>query len=149
MLNAFPVKACILNKLQLQCSPYQKIKGLLECWKVCQTFRASKFSHSNVLYQSHLLLSKNDIHQPLPYIFKRQPSTAHQLSLLVQINEGLYFCSPRLATRFESNAANIAKVLVKALLNLIIKSNIQAKSGGEKQSKSYFLRFFFKNSSSK
>jgi len=28
---AFPVKACILNKLQLQCSPYQKIKGLLEC----------------------------------------------------------------------------------------------------------------------
>jgi len=30
-----------------------------------------------------------------------------------------------LATRFESNAANIAKVLVKALLNLIIKFNIQ------------------------
>ena len=25
---AFPLKACILNKLQLQCSPYQKIKGL-------------------------------------------------------------------------------------------------------------------------
>jgi len=43
----------------------------------------------------------------------------------VQINEGLYFLSPRLATRFESNAANIAKVLVKALLNLIIKFNIQ------------------------
>jgi len=41
---------------------------------------------------------------------------------LVQINEGLYFRSPRLATRFESN---IAKVLVKALLNLIIKFNIQ------------------------
>jgi len=41
---------------------------------------------------------------------------------LVQINEGLYFRSPRLATRFESNAA---KVLVKALLNLIIKFNIQ------------------------
>jgi len=37
---------------------------------------------------------------------------------LVQINEGLFFRSPRLATRFESNAA---KVLVKALLNLIIK----------------------------
>jgi len=31
MLNAFPVKACVLNKLQLQCLPYQKIKGLLEC----------------------------------------------------------------------------------------------------------------------
>jgi len=43
----------------------------------------------------------------------------------VQINEGLYFCSPRLATRFESSAANIAKVLVKTLLNLIIKFNIQ------------------------
>jgi len=43
----------------------------------------------------------------------------------VQINEGLYFRSPRLATRYESNAANIAKVLVKALLNLIIKFNIQ------------------------
>jgi len=42
----------------------------------------------------------------------------------VQINEGLYFRSPRLATRFESNAANIAKVLVKALLNLFIKFNI-------------------------
>jgi len=40
----------------------------------------------------------------------------------VQINEGLYFRSPRLATRSESN---IAKVLVKALLNLIIKFNIQ------------------------
>ena len=66
----------------------------------------------------------------MPYIFKRQPQTAHQLSLLlqaalVQINEGLYFRSPRLAIRFESNAANIAKVLVKALLNLIIKFNIQ------------------------
>jgi len=44
---------------------------------------------------------------------------------LVQIKEGLYFRSPRLATRFESNAANIAKVLVKALFNLIIKFNIQ------------------------
>jgi len=44
---------------------------------------------------------------------------------LVQINEGLDFRSPRLATRFESIAANIAKVLVKALLNLIIKFNIQ------------------------
>jgi len=43
---------------------------------------------------------------------------------LVQIKGGLYFRSPRLATRFESNAA-IAKVLVKALLNLIIKFNIQ------------------------
>jgi len=41
---------------------------------------------------------------------------------LVQINEGLYFRSPRLATRFESN---IAKVLVKALSNLVIKFNIQ------------------------
>jgi len=43
----------------------------------------------------------------------------------VQTNEGLYFRSLRLATRFESNAANIAKVLVKALLNSIIKFNIQ------------------------
>jgi len=44
---------------------------------------------------------------------------------VVQINEGLYFRSPRLATRFESSAANIAKVLVKALLNLIARFNIQ------------------------
>jgi len=35
----------------------------------------------------------------------------------VLIGEGLYFCSPRLATRFESNAANITKVLAKALSN--------------------------------
>jgi len=65
------------------------------------------------------------MHQLLPYIFKIQPKTAHQLSLLLQINEGLYFRSPRLATRFESNAANITKALVKALFNLIIKFNIQ------------------------
>jgi len=76
------------------------------------------------------VLSKNDIHQLLPYIFKRQTKTAHQLSLLLQaalveINEeGLYFRSPRLTTRFESEAAIIAKVLAKALLNLIIKFNI-------------------------
>jgi len=45
---------------------------------------------------------------------------------LVQINEeGLYFRSPRLPTRFEADATNIAKVLVKVLLNLIIKFNIQ------------------------
>ena len=76
------------------------------------------------------LLSKNDNHQLLPYFFKRQPQAAHQLSLLlqaalVQINEGLYFRSPRLATRFESKAANIAKLLVRALFNLIINFNIQ------------------------
>jgi len=40
---------------------------------------------------------------------------------LVQINEGLYFRSPRLATKFESIAANIAK----GLLKLIIKFNNQ------------------------
>ena len=45
--------------------------------------------------------------------------------LVVQIKEGLHFRSPRLANRFESNAANIAKVLIKALLHLIIKINIQ------------------------
>jgi len=67
----------------------------------------------------------------------------------VQIKEGLYFRSPRLATRFESNAANIAKVLVKALLNVIIKFNVQEIQVVKKQSRSYFLRFFFKNSSSK
>jgi len=44
---------------------------------------------------------------------------------VLQINEGLYFRSLRLATRFEYNAANIARVLAKALLNLIIKFNIQ------------------------
>jgi len=107
-----------------------KRKGLLECLYACQISHGSKFSHFNVINQSHLLLSKNDIHQLLPYIFKRQAQTAHQLSLLlqaalVQINEGLYFRSSRLATRFESNAVNIAKVRVKALLNLIIKINNQ------------------------
>ena len=106
-------------------------KGLLECLlQVCQISHASKFSHFNVLNQSHFSLSKNDVHQLLPHMFKRQPQTAHQLSLLlqaalVQINEGLYFRSPRLATRFEFNAVNIAKVLIKTLLNLIIKFNIQ------------------------
>jgi len=39
---------------------------------------------------------------------------------VLQINEGLYFRSLRLATRFEYNAANIARVLAKALLNLIL-----------------------------
>jgi len=47
----------------------------------------------------------------------------------VEINEeGLYFRSPRLATRVESDAANIAKVLVKGLFIIkffIIKFNIQ------------------------
>jgi len=66
---------------------------------------------------------------------------------LVQINEGLYFRSPRLATRFESNAANIAKVLVEALLNYKIQH--PRNSGSKKQSRTYFLRFFFKNLSSK
>jgi len=50
----------------------------------------------------------------------------HQKRLgTTKLNEGLYFRSPRLATRFESNAANIARVRVKALLNLVIKFNIQ------------------------
>jgi len=52
----------------------------------------------------------------------------------VEINEeGLYFRSPRLATRFESDAANIAKVLVKALLNLNYKIQYPRKSGNKKQ----------------
>jgi len=58
------------------------------------------------------------------------PRQLHQFSrllqaALVQINEVLYFSSPKLATTFEYNAANIAKVLVRTLLNLIIKFNIQ------------------------
>jgi len=66
---------------------------------------------------------------------------------LVQINEGLYFRNPRLATRFESNAANIAKVLVKALLNLIIKFNIQ-EIQVVKNSQNHISSVFFLNSSS-
>ena len=67
-----------------------------------------------------------------PYIFKRQPQKAHQLSLLlqaalVQINEGLYFCSPRLATRFESNAANIAIVLFPQMLTFTERTMKQEK----------------------
>ena len=69
-----------------------------------------------------------ECYRPTTAVHLQTPTLeAHQLSLLVQaalvqINEGLYFRSPRLATRFEFN---IAKVLVKALLNLIIKFNIQ------------------------
>jgi len=48
-----------------------------------------------------------------------------QAALVQKNEEGLYFRSPRLPTRFESDAALFAKVLVKALLNLIIKFNIQ------------------------
>jgi len=59
----------------------------------------------------------------------------------MQINEGLYFRSPRLSTRFESDAANITKVLVKALLNLIIKFNIQ-KNQIVKRVKIIFPPFF-------
>jgi len=68
---------------------------------------------------------------------------------LVQINEGLYFRSPRLATRFESNATNIAKVPVKALLNLIIKFNIQEIQVVNNSQGHVSSVFFFKNSSSK
>jgi len=60
----------------------------------------------------------------------------------VQINEGLYFRSPRLATGFESNAANIAIVLVKALLNLIIKFNIQ-EIQGVKNSQDHISSVYF------
>ena len=73
---AFPVKVCILNQLQLQRSPYQKIKGLLivlECLQACRISHASNFSCFSVLNQSHFVLSKNEIHQLPPYIFKRQP----------------------------------------------------------------------------
>ena len=112
---AFPVKVSILNQLQLQRSPYQKIKGLLmvlEGLQACQISHASHFSYFK--QKAHQLPPTTaEIHQLLPYIFKRQPQQkAHQLGLqfqaaLVQINEGLYFRSPRLATRFESNAAHI------------------------------------------
>ena len=67
----------------------------------------------------------------------------------LRINEGLYFRSPRLATRFESNAAGIAKVLVKAFVKLNYKIQYPRNSGSKKQSRPYFLRFFLKNSSSK
>jgi len=67
---------------------------------------------------------------------------------LVQTNEGLYFRSPRMATRFESNAANIVKVVVKALLNLIIKFNIQ-EIQVVKNSQDHISCVFFLNSSSK
>jgi len=59
------------------------------------------------------------------------------------------FSQPEIGSRFESNAANIAKALLKALFKLNYKIQYPWKSGSEKQSRSYFLRFFFKNSSSK
>jgi len=36
----FPVKVCILNQLQLQCSPYQKIKVYL---KYLNAYRLARF----------------------------------------------------------------------------------------------------------
>jgi len=53
-------------------------------------------------------------------------------------------------TRFQSNAANIAKVLVKALLNLIIKFNIQEiQVVKNSQGHTVFPPFFLYKSSSK
>jgi len=66
IVYAFPVKVCIL--INYSCNVHHTKK-----WKVYQIPLASKFLYFNVLNQSHLLLSKNDIHQLLPYIFKRQP----------------------------------------------------------------------------
>jgi len=67
----------------------------------------------------------------------------------VQKNEGLYFRIPRLATRFKSNAANIAKVLVKALLNSIIKFNIEenqeVKNSEDHISSVFSLKIYLQN----
>ena len=53
-----------------------------------------------------------------------------------------------MATRFESNAANIVKVVVKALLNLIIKFNIQeiqvVKNSQDHISCVFFFKFIVK-----
>jgi len=68
---------------------------------------------------------------------------------VVQINEGLYCRSPRLATRFKSNAANIAKVLVTALFKSNFKVKYSRNSGSKNQLRSHFLRFLLKHSSSK
>jgi len=64
---AFLVKVCILHQLQLQCSPYQKIKGLLECFiayppplheSICfANYFPFKFSVSNLLHCFNVLLS--------------------------------------------------------------------------------------------
>jgi len=65
---------------------------------------------------------------------------------LVQINEGLYFRNPRLATRFEFQCRQSTS---KSTVKLNYKIQYPRNSGSKKQSRSYFLRFFFKNSSSK
>jgi len=62
---------------------------------------------------------------------------------LVQIKEGLYFHSPRLATRQCRQSTS------KSIVKLNYKIQYPRNSGSKKQSGSYFLRFFFKNSSSK
>jgi len=53
-----------------------------------------------------------------------------------------------LAIRFESNATNIVKVLIKALLKLIIKFNIQenqvVKNSQDHISSVFSLKIFFK-----
>jgi len=50
---------------------------------------------------------------------------------LVQIKEGLYFRSPRLATRFESNAANIALSTSKSIVKLNYKIQYPRNSGNK------------------
>ena len=64
----------------------------------------------------------------------------------MQINEVLYFRSPRLATRFQSTAANIAKVLVKALLiNFNIQENQVVKNSQDHISSVFSLKIHRQN----
>ena len=74
IFNLIVYKFSVQKKITSAMFTLPKIKGLPECLLyACQISHSSKFSHFNVSNQSHLLLSKNDIHQLLPYIFKRQP----------------------------------------------------------------------------
>jgi len=41
--NAFPVKVCILHQSQLQCSPYQKIKGQVNAYRLARFLMLQNF----------------------------------------------------------------------------------------------------------
>jgi len=64
-----------MHQLQLQCSPLtKKLNVYLNAYTIgLPDFSCFKIFIFHVLNQSCLLLSKNEIHQLLPYIFKRQP----------------------------------------------------------------------------
>jgi len=88
-------------------------------YKVALSLHGDKWTTIIRLWWLSQWLITHEHHLAVTICLHVAPSTDGHTAL-VPINEGLYFRSPTLATRFVSNAASIAKVLVKALLNLIL-----------------------------